>query len=233
MNTPLNPTAPPSDNFDLAHWKLTLPDASEISPSDLVGFEKQDVFYTDTRTGGMVFRAGNRAGHTSGSKYSRCELREMLKPGGSADAPGNNWTCKRGGQLAARLQVDRVSTSGDADKLGRVVIGQIHGPETEVIRLYYEFKPGDHSGRIYAGLDDLKDKTSYAEIIRGVELGERFSYSIKLVGLRLTVLVVVRQHSQSLSRRIDEGYRDLPLYFKAGVYNQNDTGDESDYASRS
>lgn len=229
----------PSRNFDLSNWKLTLPSGKEIQNDQLnAGFEMTQVFYTDAGTGGMVFRCPNIAGTTANSQYSRTELREMLAPEGPAYADANNWTSDTGGTLRATLRIDRVSTTGETKKVGRVIIGQIHGESTtEVIRLYFHKRPDEARGRIYAGLESADGVNSWSPDIvsnagvSGIALGETFSYEITLAGLSLTVRVVPASgRGVTYQKYIDAGYAGKNLYFKAGVYNQNNTGDVSDYA---
>jgi poly(beta-D-mannuronate) lyase len=234
----LNPDATPDDNFDLSHWKLTLPSGREIQAAELNdGYTLAGTFFTDPASGGMVFRCPNIASTTANSSFSRTELREMLAPAGRADADENNWTTADGGHLTARLMVDRVSTTGSDSKVGRVIVGQIHGPSTEVIRLYYDKKPDEARGRIYAGLDSIDNVNSWSPDIvsnmddRGISLGERFTYQIRLSGRNLTVIVEPKSGGRFVyTKTIDAGYVGKNLYFKAGVYNQNNTGDAEDYA---
>ena len=126
----------------------------------------------------MVFRNPSAAGKptSSGTKYTRVELREMLR--GSKkwwDANGdggkypktfsyrNNWVfgsassdikSQSGGVngiMTATLKVDRVSTETAIEeyKVGRIVIGQIHAKGDEPIRLYYHKLPGNRYAGIY------------------------------------------------------------------------------------
>lgn len=229
----------PSENFDLQRWSLTLPSGATIDPHQLnSGFSYAGVFYTDTRSGGMVFRCPNRAATTANSSYSRTELRGMLDPDNSdAKAPSNNWTPEQGGWLKAKLRVDRVSTTGEWDKVGRVVIAQIHGPETEPLRLYYSKKPGQQTGRIYAASETVGGSTRYSPDIvsnaggDGIPIGQTFRYSIKLHDTRLDVLIYRADgRIHRWSTYIDARYLGRAQYFKAGVYNQNNSGDSSDYA---
>lgn len=234
----LDPLLPPSGNFDLTHWKLTLPSGAEIQSSDLShGYTLSNVFYTDPQSGGMVFRCPNLAGTTANSNYSRTELREMLSPTGSAHDDSNNWTPEDGGVMKARLKVNRVSTTGESSKVGRVIIGQIHGPDTEPVRLYFHKKPSEARGRIYIATETVGGSNSYStDIISnkggdGIALGELFTYVITLNGTRLRV-DILRQRGEIVNtyvRDIDPAYRGLNLYFKAGVYNQNNTGTSTDY----
>ena len=235
----LDASLPPSDNFDLANWKLTLPSGSEIQPWLLSsGWTMDRVFYTHPTSGGMVFRCPNLAGTTANSSYSRTELREMLDPAAGTKSDANNWTMAQGGLMKARLKVDRVSTTGETRKVGRVIIGQIHGEEHEPVRLYFHKKPGEARGRIYIASENTSGSTFWSSDIvsnkdgGGIALGELFTYVIALEGTRLEVEIrrdkgtVVNTYIKS----IDAGYAGENLYFKAGVYNQNNTGSSSDYA---
>ena len=237
----LDPSLPPSGNFDLTHWYLTLPSAEIVDPITLSnGYALADVFYTDPKSGGMTFRCPNLAGTTTNAHYSRTELREVLNPLDSSytDA-SNNWTTAIGGRLKARLRVDRVSTTGDSSQVGRVVIGQIHGPSSDsAIRLYYSMKPWEAKGRIYAAVGSTSGvTTSSTDIVTnnngdGIALGELFTYVIQLEDTRLQVDILRNQGTlvNTYIGYIDPAYRGLNLYFKAGVYNQNNTGTTSDYA---
>lgn len=233
-------TVAPSQNFDLSQWNLTLPSASTISVNELnSGFQYAEAFYTDPSSGGMVFRCPNLARTTANSSYSRSELRELLAPWDSnTKSNANNWTPEMGGTLKATVRVDHVSVTGDSKKLGRVIIAQIHGPETsEVVRLYYAKKPTDAKGRIYAAFETMSGTTSYSpDIVRntsgaGLALGEKFRYEVRLIDTKLR-LVVRRMDGTvagSYTKTIDSAYVGKNVYFKAGVYNQNNTGDAADY----
>jgi poly(beta-D-mannuronate) lyase len=234
----LSASRAPSQNFDLTHWKLTLPSGADLQAVDLnSGYQYADVFYTDLRTGGMVFRCPNIAGTTDNTHYSRTELREMLDPDNtSAKADSNNWTPEQGGWLRAKLRIDHVSTTGDAKKYGRVIIGQIHGPDSEPVRLYYAKKPTEKTGRLYLGMETTDGTNIWSPDIvsnknnAGIALGENFTYQIKLDDTKLTVAIYRGDGSKSVyTDAIDPEYLGQNLYFKAGVYNQNNTGDTSDY----
>ena len=246
--TGLDPALPPSGNFDLVTWKYTAPDATETRASLLsTGYTLPGRFYTDPASGGMVFRCGNTEGTTENSTYTRSELREMLSGPvtNSASDPRNNWYLSSNsaipataggidGTLRATLSVDRVSTSGDASKVGRVIVGQIHASSDEPCRLYYHKRPDDAKGAIYFA-HEYGSSTSWHDLIGGrsdldpadgIALGELWSYEIRLVDLALTV-TVRRAGKPDISRSIaiNSGFRNRYQYFKAGVYNQNNTGE--------
>ncbi len=253
-----DPSLPPGKNFDLSTWKITLPDQTEPKEVDLVnGFERAEEFYTDPVTGAMVFKCRNDA-ETGGSQYPRSELREMLRAGNtSISTTGiglNNWVFSNstqanqnasggvGGILRATVEVDHVSTTGESSRVGRVIIGQIHAQNDEPCRLYYRKLPGNTKGSIYFAHEPTNSSEQWHEMIGsrsssasdpadGIALGERFSYEIKVVGTELTV-TIIRNGKPDVEKIVDmssSGFADDYMYFKAGVYNQNNTGDAGDY----
>ncbi|MFY0598904.1 MAG: polysaccharide lyase family 7 protein [Cyclobacteriaceae bacterium] len=253
-----DPTLPPGKNFDLSEWKITLPDQNEVSETDLAGgYEKANEFYTDTMTGAMVFRCPND-GQTGGSTYPRSELREMLRAGNtSISTKGigkNNWVFSTStqankeasggvdGTMTATVAVDHVSTTGDNSKIGRVIIGQIHASDDEPCRIYYRKLPNNTLGSIYFAHEPITGSEQWYEMIGsrsssasnptdGIALGEKFSYQIKVVGNTLTV-TIMRDGKDDVVQEVDmsaSGFEDDWMYFKAGNYNQNNSGDPGDY----
>ena len=249
-----------SAGFDPSVWKITKPDGEEEDTQWLVdGNTLGNQFYYKN-DGSLVFRTPNIAGHTEGSKYPRTELREMLLGTGVGDDEtqgftGNNWVlstasaenqAKAGGvdgNLKATLKVDHVSTSGDGYKIGRVIIGQIHGSDDEPLRLYYRKLPGNAKGSIYfAHLPRYAKSDDWIEMIGsrgdkannpvdGIALGEPFSYEVNAKGHQLTV-TIKRPGKPDVAKTIemDHAYDSDWMYFKAGVYNQNNSGTSEDYA---
>ncbi|MEL6188662.1 MAG: polysaccharide lyase family 7 protein, partial [Myxococcota bacterium] len=256
----LDPNAAPGSNFDLRTWKITFPDGSEEEEAWLSsGGISPPHFLTDSTTGGMVFRVPNRGGSTSGSTYSRTELREMLRAGDrSVSTRGinrNNWVLSTAsttnqqqaggvdGSLLATLRVDRVSTSGDDGRVGRVIVGQIHASENEPCRLYYRKLPGNALGSIYFAYEPNRGSEQWIEILGsrdsdaenpgdGIALGESWSYRIDVSGHALQV-TIERPGKPDAVGSVDMSSGDLDedwFYFKAGAYNQNNTGSEDDFA---
>ena len=188
----LDPALPPSGNFDLLTWYLNTPEANSsglsrrIDEVDLAaGFTDSDYFWT-AEDGGMVFKVTNGGATTSsGSIYTRTELREMLRRGdtsintrNSDGTPNpNNWVFSSAplsaqnaagavdGELKATLAVNAVTESGSSSRRGRVIVGQIHAKDDEPVRLYYRKLPGNQRGSVYvaheiSGADDI-----YFEIV--------------------------------------------------------------------
>src|SRR5690606_35167472 len=210
--------------------------------------------------GSMVFRSPNVAGTTTNSRYSRSELREMLlgasPKGQTKGVTKNNWVFSTSdpqvkqlagavdGTMKATLQVDRVSTTGAPGSVGVVIVGQIHASDDEPLRLHYRKLPGNNHGSIYFahGTPRANDtwydvigsrKNDVQDLVDGIALGEKFGYEIKVRGLELSVSIF-RSGKPDVNKTITmhSGYNNDWMYFKAGVYNQNNkdfTADQSDY----
>lgn len=267
-----SPDLPPGRNFNLLPWYLSTPEPNErdlstrISERELAsGYEHPEYFYT-ADDGGMVFRATVVGARTSNrTKYTRTELREMLRKGdtsintiGENKTPNaNSWVFssapkrdqKRAGAvdgtLKASLAVNHVTTTGEAYQIGRVIIGQIHASDDEPIRLYYRKLPGNVNGSIYAAHQPRGGKDQWYEIIGsrsnsaenpedGIPLNEVFDYVIRAKGNYLQVEI---SRTGELIGSLDIDMSDSGydaggeyMYFKAGVYNQNNSGDPQDFA---
>ena len=267
----ISPDNAPSDNFDLSTWKLTIPesesgirddDAIDISVAELINQYTHPAYFYTAEDGGMVFRCPPRGARTSsGTKYARTELREMLR-GTDTSIPTqgvnqNNWVFGSApqadidaaggydGYMEATLAINEVTTTGDSGQVGRVVIGQIHANSDEPIRVYYRKLPNNEKGTVYFAheprtgseiyIDDMigSRSSSASNPTDGIALNERFTYVIDVVGNMLTFTLsrtgkadIIRQVDMSNSRFDESGQY---MYFKAGVYVQNNTGNEDDF----
>lgn len=168
----------------------------------------------------------------------------------------NNWvfsTAKRkvrkksggvDGVLEATLAVNHVTVSGDDKQVGRVIIGQIHATKDEPIRLYYRKLPSHKFGALYMAHEPLKGDEQWYDLIGsrgnnakdntdGIALDEVFSYRIEVKGDDLMV-TIIRDGKPDIFQQVDmsaSGYNksDQYMYFKVGVYNQNNSGNPTDY----
>jgi len=148
------------------------------------------------------------------------------------------------GTLRATLAVNHVTITGDNRDIGQVVIGQIHAGKDEPARLYYQKFPDSKRGSLYlahepSGGDDvfidiLGRKTTKPEDPEdGIALDEKFSYEIRAEGNFLKVTInqkdkILAQETVDMSASGYDVANDY-MYFKAGVYNQNKSGDPEDY----
>jgi hypothetical protein len=215
----LKPGAAPSQNFDLSDWKLQLPVDAKGSYSgkaaeirNLLGYDDQ--WFETGPDGAMVFRAPVQGATTGGSVYARSELREM---NGSVPA---EWSLKEGGHMQATLEIDRAPTDADGSP-GRIVIGQVHGGDSQLVRLYW------NDGDVYYATDDAEGSTKkdlHVELTDSkgntpnVSLNEKFSYSIDVQGHDLRVSVTADGRTYSSTQKIDASWDDNEFYFKAGTY---------------
>lgn len=268
----LSPDLPPGRNFDLLGWYLSTPGddnrdgiADRFTEVQLARGATDERYFWTADDGGMVFRATVSGATTSANtRFTRTELREMLRRGDTGirtrnddGSPNeNNWVLSSApeqalkaaggidGTLRATLAVNHVTTSGDDNQVGRVIIGQIHAARDEPVRLYYRKLPGNTRGSVYAAHEISDGDDIYFELIGsrhssaedppdGFALDEKFSYEIETRGNDLHVRI--GQDGDVRAEQVidmsDSGY-DVNkefMYFKAGVYNQNNTGDADDY----
>ncbi len=266
----LDPNVPPSGNFELIDWNISVPtDTDGNGKADTIkeiplssGYSDNRFFYTAS-DGGMVFKVPVKGFKTSpNTSYTRSELREMLRRGDTAfstkgvgknnwvfgSAPSSDRTAAGGvdGTLTGTLAVNHVTTTGSDAQVGRVIVAQIHANDDEPIRLYYRKLPNNSKGSIYFAHESRNAANDiYFEMIgsrsksqpnpeNGVELNEKFSYEIKTIGNTLTVKIM-RPGKADLVETVDmsgSGYDEggQYMYFKAGAYIQDNTGNDDDYA---
>jgi len=214
----LDASVAPSGNFDLSNWKITLPvdqggslGGTAIEVKNLSGYKNSKYFYTGP-DGAMVFYAPVDGATTKGSSYARSELREMK---GSEKAA---WKLSEGGFMSATLEVDSAPVREGVG--GRLVVGQIHGQDHELVRLYWEngtvYFVNDRAG---AGNSEtkftLKDKGGATP---DVSLNEKFSYTINAKGSSLEVDVHADGRVYESTTKINSVWQSDTFYFKAGTY---------------
>ena len=215
----LDPALPPSGNFDLSHWKLTLPDASasEIAVTQLVaGYSNATYFYTGP-DGAMTFWCPVTGGVTGNEAYPRCELRELIDP----DNLIRNWTGYGTNTLNARCKVTKVPSSKT------VVVGQIHGftgLAPPLVKL--QFNNGVVEALVketYAGDDDT------VWTFPNVGLSNVFSYQLDLTEGLLSV--TVNGSNRTFNTFVaDRRWTNQTFFFKAGNYCQDDSGSSTEGA---
>lgn len=203
-----------------------------------------DGYKTSTNTSytRVELREMLRAGDTSISTKGVNENNWVFS---SAPSSAQNAAGGVDGNMKATVAVNHVTTTGSSGQVGRVIIGQIHAASDEPIRLYYRLLPGHDKGSIYFAHEPGNGNaeqwyemigsrsSSASEPSDGIALNEVFSYEIDVTGNTLTVKIL-RDGKATITEEVDmsnSGYdvSDDYMYFKAGVYNQNNTGDSDDY----
>ncbi len=149
------------------------------------------------------------------------------------------------GHMEATLAINEVTTTGNSSHIGRVVIGQIHANDDEPIRVYYRKLPNNDKGTIYFAheprtgseiyIDDMlgSRSSSASNPSDGIALNERFTYVIDVVGNQLT-FTLSRAGKADIVRTVDMSNSGFDasgqyMYFKAGIYVQNNTGNSDDF----
>ena len=202
--------------IDLATWNLSIPEGSPpttIQTSQLVqGFQDQ-YFHADSGT--VFFWAPVTGATTANAIYPRSELRETYSNGTL-----RNWLYSAAdNKLAATLAVSQVPSSG------KVVIGQIHAKDSTspLVKLEYQYKTYSSTGNIVAKVRMRPDDESgqVITIATGIKLNQSFSY---LIHLSPAGVLTINGAGYQWSSPISSTWSDKPLYFKAGVYVQDNTG---------
>ncbi|WP_165670010.1 polysaccharide lyase family 7 protein [Metapseudomonas otitidis] len=209
--------------IDLGTWNLTIPVGAPsvtIDTPALVGGYQDNYFKASNGT--LFFWTPVNGSTTANAIYPRSELRETF-----ADGRLRNWNYSAADNyMSANLAVDQVPSTG------KIVVGQIHsyGSTSPLLKLEYQYKTKTGTGNIVAKIRNTPADPSGAvsTLLTGVKLGQRFTYVINLSPQgRLSILVNDTQFSQQL----DGTWAPKPLYFKAGVYTQDNAGADSEAGS--
>lgn len=197
----------PGSILDLSGWRLTLPidtplpgTPDEIAAADLRTFSDARFFHIEPSGRGVVFRAPCGGATTKGSKYPRCELREMTADGRRRAS----WSTDDAGQheLAMTAAITRLPTVKP-----EVVCAQIHDATDDLLMVRLERR------RLFVESSSLGDVTLDDEY----ELGRPFT--VRIVAGRGRVGVWY-DGTQALDRQVS---RD-GCYFKCGCYTQSNVG---------
>jgi len=206
--------------IDLATWNLSVPvgtpPATIDTPKLVSGFKNQ---YFHSNTGTLFFWAPVTGTRTENAIYPRTELRETFSNGTL-----RNWLYPDAdNSLRATLAVNQVPSSG------KLVIGQIHAYDSQkpLVKLEYQYKSTTATGNIVAKVrmrpDDAEGRV--ITIASGVKLDRDFSYLIHLSpGGALGISAAGSQWDSQISST----WRNKPLYFKAGVYVQDNSGNSQE-----
>ena len=208
--------------IDLATWNLSVPVGTTPTTIDtprlLKGF-KNVYFHADTGT--LFFWVPVTGSTTVNAIYPRSELRETR-----ADGSLRNWLYPSANHfLNATLAVNQVPSSG------KIVIGQIHAFQSQqpMLKLEYQYKTSKLSGNLVAKVRIRPNDTTIKTVIvaENVPLAKSFTYVINLTpGGTLNIKGANKEWHSPISAT----WRDKPLYFKAGAYVQDNTGNSKEGA---
>lgn len=208
----------PSDILpELTLWKLTLPvdengddsslaanvnqrntEAYEVVGNGLVDYEYIPYFLADDDE--VFFRAHVGGATTSGSKYPRSELRQLV---GGGD---NYWSVEEPQNLDVHLRVTHLPVEKP-----EVSMVQIHGPENEPLRVQYH----EDIGVYIIWNEDNEDE----ENALAYALGERLHITVEVEAGDITTTIRNLDRATSYTRTWASA--DATGYFKVGCYTQS------------
>jgi hypothetical protein len=202
--------------IDLGSWNLSIPVGSPpktIETSQLMhGYDGK---YFESHSNRIFFWSPVTGSRTENAKYPRSELRETW-----SDGTLHNWMYPEADNfLNATLEVNQVPSSG------KIVIGQIHAYQSTepMLKVEYQYKKKQQAGNIVIKVRNRFDD-NHSRVIKlaeGVPLNERFKYVIHL-SRRGELSVSARD--MNWKSKVSATWSDKPLYFKAGVYTQDNKG---------
>lgn len=203
--------------IDLTKLNLTTPEPKFEGSTECITyapgqFPTDSEFFKILESGDMFLSAPTKGASTKSTTRTRTELRETN--------PNNtqiNWTYNSFSHhwLQAALTVVQ------APKGGETVVGQIHVKDatTPPMKLSWD------NGKIIVGFRAKYPQANPVDytILTDVALNSRFTYSIHVVKSG-SISVVVTQGTRvgKLELAFDSSWLPCRLYFKAGVYNQEE-----------
>jgi hypothetical protein len=202
--------------IDLSTWNLSIPVgtvATTIDTPSLVKGFKDEYFHADTGT--LFFWAPVTGSKTASAKYARSELRET-----NSDGSVKNWKYTAANNtLKATMMVTKVPSTG------KVVIGQIHVNKSNepLLKVEYQYKEKTSNGNIVAKIrmtPDQEDPTVIT-VATGVPMNKSLNY---VISLDKTGTLSVTAYNKVWTTRIGSAWSSADMYFKAGVYVQDNTG---------
>lgn len=205
--------------IELAMWNLSIPvgvPATTIETRILAGGYQDHYF--QSKNGAIFFWSPVNGTTTESAIYPRCELRETY-----ADGSLRNWTYPGADHfLRAALSVSQVPSTG------KIVIGQIHAYKSSMplLKLEYQYKTKTATGNIVAKVRMTPDaEIDTVTIASGIALNQAFTYAINL---QPDGTLAIQLDNIRWSTHLDASWAPKPLYFKAGVYTQDNTGYETE-----
>ncbi|MGY4534001.1 hypothetical protein ACVW0Y_003139 [Pseudomonas sp. TE3786] len=206
--------------IDLATWNLSIPvgvPATTIQTPVLVGGYQDYYFKADNAS--IFFWAPVNGTVTESASYPRSELRETY-----ADGKLRNWTYPSADNfLRAAVAVTQVPSTG------KVVIGQIHayGSNKPMVKLEFQYKTKTATATVVAKVRStpLDEEGQVITVLSGIPLNQRFTYTLHLTPKGSLVINV---NNAQWSTVVDPSWAPKPLYFKAGVYTQDNQGYETE-----
>ena len=202
--------------LDLSRWELSLPTTplTNLSPAQLATFDSAVSplgGYFVNQESGVSLTCPFKGGTTTHSDNTRVEFRQV-----NLDGTKCNWDYSiLDTGLLATLNFTHIPLNG------RVVIGQIHefGHDTPPIKLQYTNKASGGTVRVQYRTEPDGPAIG-VDIIKGLPLGEPIEYNIHIVQTGEFGITV---NGTVFKAYLLPSWKAYLMYFKAGLYLQNDT----------
>lgn len=211
-------------NLDLLN--LTTPEPKSLGSNVAIiyppGKFPQNEFFSVLPNGDLKVWAPTKGLSSKSTSRTRTELRECTESGIVF-----NWRYAS----AAHHWLKVAMTVLQVPKKGETVIGQIHvyGNTRPPVKLSFD-KAADGIGQLTVGFRTSFDQVSPvdAELLSGIPVGTRFTFNIHVTERGAVLFSASFTDSEGTKRtgnitlQLDESWAKQGLYFKAGVYNQED-----------
>lgn len=207
--------------IDLTHLNLTTPEPKFEGSSDCItyapgNFPVDCPYFKVLENGDIEMSAPTKGASSKSTSRTRTEVRETnpnnTQINWAYDSSDHHW-------LQAALTVNQAPL-----KSQETVVGQIHVKDatTPPLKLSWD------AGKIVVGFRAMYPQTKPVDtiLLDDVPLGERWTYSIHVLKSgTVTVGVTHAGRTATINLKLDASWLTRKLYFKAGVYNQEDPTD--------
>jgi hypothetical protein len=217
----------PITGIELRKWRLDLPTGAQNNPDSVLpatlsaGYQNPPYFTANGDQSLSMFCPVTGV-HSSGSAYARTELREMNLDGTLA-----RW---RVGERAQGLHAS--FTISQVPSLQKIVVGQIHADTSGIAeaeplaKLVFQSLQGELGTLRLLLRIKPTDSVSYSvPIASAIAWGETVTYHLQV---SLDGMLTVIANGDQVRLPIDASWRSQGLYFKAGVYVQDNAGLDSE-----
>jgi len=223
-------------NLDLLN--LTTPEPKSPGSNICIiyppGSFPQNEFFSVLPTGDLGLWAPTKGVSSKSTSRTRTELRECL-PSGTV----YNWQFPSQPHHWLRVAMTMV----EIPKKGETVVGQIHvsGNTRPPVKLSFD-KATDGIGQLTVGFRQSFNQEDPVDsvLLDGIPVGTRFTFNIHVTASGAVLFSASfmdslgTKRSGNLTLQLDESWAEQGLYFKAGVYNQEDPTPETlDYEGSS
>lgn len=201
--------------IDLSRWNLTTPEVTADGGAITYwpGEFPENEFFKTLPSGELELWAPTKGATTQNSERTRTEFREIV----SGTKTLKNW--QLGEHLAQYLRV--AMTLQQVTPNGKVCIGQIHIKDISRPALKIVWDNGSLRAKVRQHCNQSDDPGF--TFLDDVPLLERFSYSVAVNGSGLISVNLTHGSRRGECRfNLLPSYIGRSLYFKAGLYNQDD-----------